>query len=349
MPKRRILILLGAGASAADGAPLQGALFKKFAEQWRNDDGIRWDHNAFSLRNAIPSFFRKMFGIDFYRDNLDEVPFPTVEDVLGVLDFAFAERRGFGAFSYRLGNRPTNSPTIDQMRLIILELISSVISSEAQQSQSVHERLVKNLVSAKLLSDVIFVTTNYDLLIDNALSNCLGEELIDYYGAFEDESLTKNAGNVILLKLHGSLNWWICPSCHTVFRQSRHQCSRCDDFLHPFIVPPTFFKEMGHLTLKSIWHFFEQKLTEVDHIIFCGYSFPDADIHLKYILKRREVLGVPAKRQPLKVSVFNNYPGKTEKQKNEEAVRYKRFFVAPVNYCKNIGFEEFADRPEKFI
>jgi hypothetical protein len=51
----------------------------------------------------------------------------------------------------------------------------------------------------------------------------------------------------------------------------------------------------------------------------------------------------------LKVSVFNNHFGKSEQQKNEEAERYGRFFVATVYYHKDIGFEEFAEDPEKFI
>ena len=195
----------------------------------------------------------------------------------------------------------------------------------------------------------MFVTTNYDLFIDNALSNSLGEQSIDYCAPFDGEPRAKNTGKVILLKLHGSLNWRECPSCHTVTRQEHYQCPRCDDFPHPFIVPPTFYKNMGHLTLRSVWHAFEQQLADVNHIIFSGYSFPDADLHLKYILKRREILGVPAKRQSLKVSVFNNHPGKAEEQKNEEAGRYTRFFVAPVHYSKDIGFTEFSDNPGKYI
>ncbi len=348
---KNTIILLGAGASAADGAPIQGAIFKEIAKWWKdNYENIFHEHNPYSQEAILP-FFRDMFGIDFLRDDLDKAIFPTAEEALGILDLAFSERRGFGSFSYRIGNRPTNYPTVDQMRMILLESISSAINNNITANSTIHQKLTDNLKAKSLLDDVVFVTTNYDLLIDAALSKSIGKDKINYCAVHEDsEALIYDVPNrVSLLKLHGSLDWKECPSCHTISKSSNNQCSRCGDFTQIFMVPPTFYKDMGHLALRSVWYMFEQYLKDISHIVFCGYSFPDADIHLKYVLKRREVLGVPAKRKNLKVSVFNSHTGKSASQKTEEEERYKRFFVAPVNYHPDAGFDEFSTNPEAYL
>lgn len=95
--------------------------------------------------------------------------------------------------------------------------------------------------------------------------------------------------------------------------------------------------------------FFILCLKDIEHIVFCGYSFPDADIHLKYVLKRREVLDVPANRRKLLISVFNSHPGKSSAQKKDEEERYKRFFVAPVISHQDAGFDEFSSNPDAYI
>ena len=55
----------------------------------------------------------------------------------------------------------------------------------------------------------------------------------------------------------------------------------------PIIVPPTYFKDMSNVFLSNVWNESEKALRESNNIrFFCGYSFPEADIHIKYIIKR---------------------------------------------------------------
>ena len=79
----------------------------------------------------------------------------------------------------------------------------------------------------------------------------------------------------------------------------------------------------------------------IKKIIFCGYSFPDADIHIKYLLKRLEL----GKNNPLEVIVINHFEGKRDDiMKDMEKERYIRFFknYECINYT-DMSFEKFCE------
>jgi hypothetical protein len=108
----------------------------------------------------------------------------------------------------------------------------------------------------------------------------------------------------------------------------------------PLIVPPTFYKDLNNTFLSTIWNRTDVALRKVKHIIFCGYSFPDADIHIKYLLKRAQT----NRAVPLKITVINHHPGKKVNEIRQEQDRYKRFLGATVNYTAK-SFEKFAANP----
>ncbi len=114
----------------------------------------------------------------------------------------------------------------------------------------------------------------------------------------------------------------------------------------PIIVPPTFYKDLSKVFLNQVWNKAEIELLEVDHLIFCGYSFPDADIHIKYLIKRIQ----KNRRHPekLRITVINNHQGKQPEIKSEEKIRYQRFLGVHVNYTDH-SFEEFAKNPTMVI
>lgn len=88
------------------------------------------------------------------------------------------------------------------------------------------------------------------------------------------------------------------------------------------IIPPTFYKEMTNPFIQEIFLKAYKILREADRLFICGYSFPDADIHIKYLLKRAERFrgGTP------EIYIINNHPNKTRQQKSEEKQRFMRFF-----------------------
>jgi SIR2-like domain len=344
-------IFLGAGASKAEGAPLQGELFKQYFSSplYR---GKR------SLRNReLTAFFQELFGIDVKRKDLTNDSFPTFEEVLGLTDLAIMRKEAFRNFD--IENRATNSGRLRFIAQYLVFLVAEVLDAKLRNRARIHQQLVNALRTGGELKKTVFVSTNYDILIDNALTEEYEHVDLDYgvdFRNFERGGWSRpRAGrNVLLCKPHGSLNWLFCPTCNELeitpkekgvvtrlvsdFADKR--CSECGSIFSPMIVPPTFYKDLNNVFLSSIWNRTDVALRKVKHISFCGYSFPDADIHIKYLLKRAQT----NRDKPLAITVINNHPGKDPDMISQEKKRYRRFLGEAVNYT-NMSFSDFVTDP----
>jgi NAD-dependent SIR2 family protein deacetylase len=316
-------IFLGAGASCAEGAPSQGQLFADYF----SSDTFR--QSPEDMDRELATFFLEMFQIDVDHGDIRNIQFPTFEEVLGLTDLAIIRKEAFKHFD--IENRAANSGRLRFIAQYLVFLVAKVLDFKLQDRALRHRNLVVALRDANELKRVAFVSTNYDILIDNALT----EE--------HDQG-----------KPHGSLNWLFCPTCNELeitpkekgvvtrlisdFRNAA--CPRCESVYMPLIVPPTFYKDLNNVFLSTIWNKTDIALRKVQHIVFCGYSFPDADIHIKYLLKRAQT----NRNAPLKFTVVNNHRGKKVDEAAQEEVRYKRFLGATVNYTTK-SFEDFAADP----
>ncbi len=81
---------------------------------------------------------------------------------------------------------------------------------------------------------------------------------------------------------------------------------------------------------------------ESDRIVFCGYSFPDADVHVRYLLKRVER---QREHNPIDVYVVNHHRGKPDSVRDDERARYTRFLRDKSRVHWTDLFEEFAADP----
>ena len=359
------VIFLGAGASKSDNAPLQKDLFKNYflSDYYRNS------HN--DMDSELRTFFYFIFGIDV-DDIKDDTIFPTFEEALGILDLAIM--RGESLKNFDGMNIACNSNRLGNTRNHLIFLMAKIIEISLDNHNYYHTLLMENLCNEGLLSEIGFISTNYDILIDNAISHLLmnihydnpmncsvdtidyGMDNIDYRNSDGWEKPTNNS--IKLYKIHGSLNWLYCPVCNDVkitpnrkgvidliSQPQRALCHNCEELLLPIIVPPTYYKDMSNTALNTIWNKSEHLLRNAEHLVFCGYSFPDADMHIKYLLKIIET----NRRKQLKVTVINYFDGKDEWVCKEEENRYNRFFRSPVNYVKDCSFQDFAKNPEKYI
>jgi hypothetical protein len=182
--------------------------------------------------------------------------------------------------------------------------MADIINHSLRKGKKIHRKLVTELTEMNHIDNTVFVTTNYDILCDNAL--------LDLYPCNPSESF----------------------------------CRKCDTVYSPIIVPPTFYKDLSKVFLNQVWNKAENDLLGVDHLIFCGYSFPDADIHIKYLIKRIQ----KNRKHPntLKVSIVNSHEGKTDEMKADEENRFKRFLGKQIKYTP-YSFEDFARQPSLII
>jgi hypothetical protein len=348
--KTKDIIFLGAGASASEGAPLQGDLFKEYFRfcQARNDYRVNNDMN-----NRLVEFFKTFFGIDINRKNLNSVSFPTFEEILGMLELALNRQESFKDYSLT-----ADRPRIQQIREDLIFLIAIILDEKLRGEAKHHKKLVNRLKKEKKLSKTGFVSLNYDILIDNALVDLYPNYHLDYgvdftnFEKLRDWERPKTKKAICLYKLHGSLNWLYCPACISLTLTPKEKgvaklvfepkkCDVCSSEMIPIIIPPTFFKVMSNFYLQEVWHKAENALKQAKRIFFCGYSFPDADIHIKYLLKRVEI----NKGSTPEIFIINNYQRKSDYQKESEKLRYKRFFKnrQKVHYT-NQSFEDFCEQ-----
>lgn len=350
--KYKYAIFLGAGASASDGAPIQSKLFAEYFKQLKTKNPIK----ITKYETEIISFFKNVFGIDYLTADLDKVKFPTFEEALGILDLANARSESFKGIPNI--DIDTDSGKIIFLRLYLVFLLADVLTRKLYNSNGYHRELIHNLNNIKKLDDILFITTNYDILCDNALLETAGN--VNYGIEFKENYFNKNYNFTppLLLKLHGSLNWLYCSTCNTIeltpyekgvynliSNPERSHCDDCGSIYSPIIIPPTFYKDFKNIYLNIVWNKAELLLSQVDHIIFCGYSFPDADIHIKYLIKR---IQINRQNESLKFSIINNFTGKTNDSRLEEKNRFIRFLGRKVNYT-SYSFEEFAENPSLII
>lgn len=150
-----------------------------------------------------------------------------------------------------------------------------------------------------------FITFNYDLLLDKAVSindrGLLGDYAVQFVSVshfdlynriLRNERLPKD---VDILKLHGSLNWAACSKCnapHLAYyyryqRLPQEHCSICQELLEPVLVPPTYRKDVGKYSfLAKVWQKAEKVISQADEITIVGYSFPEADMEARWLFKR---------------------------------------------------------------
>lgn len=336
------VIILGAGASAADGAPLQSGLFRSYFNHRHIQDD--------DLSNNLKRFFLDFFGIDVA--NLHEdTEYPTFEEILGVLELAIARGESFKHYPLLPA-----SPKIQTVRENMVFLIARILKETLGGGRSNHDALMRCLARQRTLKKTAFVSFNYDILIDNAITDFHDTVDLDYgvqftnFGRRNDWHKPRTDRSILLYKLHGSLNWLYCPTCVTLtitpkekavstLVESPVPCGACESNMIPIVIPPTFFKVMSNYYLQQIWRRAEDTLTAANRLIFCGYSFPDADIHIKYLLKRVEL----NKGNTPEIFILNNHPEKEDFQKVQEESRYRRFFSRKdkIHYL-DFSFAEFC-------
>jgi NAD-dependent SIR2 family protein deacetylase len=350
-----IVIFTGAGAGKADGLPLQTEVFTEFF------GGTPINTARDQLRSRVSEFFETVFGIDATRAAAGELP--TFEEALGLLDLALAREDNFLC----LQTPGTGNRDLRAIRRDLILALAATVGRESDDDTTVHAALIGGLRDASLLTNTVFVTTNYDTLLDDALDaeavvvEDRGTGTLVDYGFRELSHRTPSEHSdprqFALLKIHGSLNWLYCPTCdrldvtygsdgvvRLVDEPDGALCLQCEALRTPVIVPPSYYKNMSNVYLSVVWKTAFHALKQADHIVFCGYSFPDADIHIKYLVKRAQ-LNRPSPLRPAKISLVNHHPGKDPGVSASEYNRFARFFGRTLVSDRSKSFAEFAADP----
>lgn len=178
-----------------------------------------------------------------------------------------------------------------------------------------HYYLLERIFPTPAVPQVI--TTNYDLVVDTTLMH-LSQARSPTAGMPNYHCGIANIASVgpeqkfgALLKLHGSLNWLYCRTCQRLelgatdstrflsifgkimgpdlrssFTADGAPCGVCGRMLRPLLVAPSHQKDYRNPHLSQVWYEAQRLLRQADRAIFIGYSLPDDDVEVVYLLKR---------------------------------------------------------------
>jgi NAD-dependent SIR2 family protein deacetylase len=250
-PNIENVFILGAGASKAEGAPLQGELFKEFFERC----------GGTPAEDELKTKIEKFFAEHFYVENK---VYPTFEEVLGIIELALRKDEVF---------KPNPSiEYLQDIRQSLIMMIAVTLDNTLQDSRRYHKDLINKLKIRGEILNTCFIDMNYDILIDNAIIPLHGgnpQYDLDYGIEFTNFDYPDNTTNNVLhekwhrpnpdkaiklFKLHGSLNWLYCPTCIAVtltpkekgvckllHEKEKCSCIRCGSSTIPVIIPPHIF------------------------------------------------------------------------------------------------------------
>jgi NAD-dependent SIR2 family protein deacetylase len=142
------------------------------------------------------------------------------------------------------------------------------------------------------------VTTNYD--------GCIDEALLTSSTGFNTQITEEESGNANLLeliKIHGSINWSYCESCHdvrefdllslkrgyetdTITYAVVGICRKCGGQRRPLLIPPMGLKFIMFPHLIRLWDLAREKIESASYLVVVGFSFSEADSYVNKIIER---------------------------------------------------------------
>lgn len=333
---KNIVFVMGAGASI-DVLPGGANLLREMLRSSPHEEIQRFINEVFKASVEQP-----------------EIPFPSFNQVLSVIDIALEREEGFNA-KYSLDK-------LRAMKKILIEELRKYLIDQADDgSQSSYTELATQLKDFyDSGSRISFITMNYDLYLDQALIKVFGREKLDYIlplqpwgngdtnGEFTSEEIEQPKNKISVIKLHGSLDWMICPTCFKAFQflkqdlpkaLARRTCTEDNTDLKEFLFPPTRERIEVHSHWIRLQHEADQLLRKADKVVFVGFSLSDDDAHFRFKLKKH----LYRPQNPVCIQVIGSPKKEFDIATDKVSWQYWQYF-GPIDY-RPIGFAEFAKRP----
>jgi hypothetical protein len=279
MKKKTCVYVVGAGFSAGLGYPLTHDLLLRL---WtRFDEGSRRD-------------LTKVIG--FHHPGFNPERFTSYPNIEVLLSEMAVNEELFEA-SRQYSGRFTLEKLRDIQRDILLDIAAWFHElSEKVERNARHQEWLTQFREIVFDADAAIISFNWDLILDKLL---FGEGLrAESYGL----SSTMGEGP-ILLKPHGSLNWYDEKLAEHItdekkvhldetggdtvyaFTEFRSPRSKVGRMYFPLIVPPVYLKRFDRPLFKALWQRCTSTLSTAQKVVFLGYSMPLADLHAQFILR----------------------------------------------------------------
>lgn len=200
-----------------------------------------------------------------------------------------------------LGYKENGKDGYSDLLAPLVELVAITISKALEGPPcSKHMKLAGSMEKGDAV-----ISFNYDILMDNALrnSNRLTDNgyLVPFQRILDNQEWKRpeeKMSDVVLLKLHGSMNWLHCTNCNS-YLLMRHEkigpwytslpkyCPNCraPNSYERVIVPPLLSKNYSVQPIDYLWRKAGEYVSRAREIVILGYSFPHTDFATETLLR----------------------------------------------------------------
>jgi hypothetical protein len=292
------VIFLGAGATKACGGPMTNEILPSIVADRQTDDPA-------GRLSKLRQFLKDQFHVSPLSP---QEAYPGLPLLMSLIDTALDRRQQF--------HPAWDANSIHEVREAIEFGIFDVLEEKLSKAPTNNHWEILNRVFPPPAQPCV-ISTNYDLIVDTAMMFLSELRLSDgglpaYHCAISTDFYRSEASRFgTLLKLHGSLNWLYCKTCNRLeigasesrkylkvlgrligpsleqfFRTGSGDCPTCRSKLRPLLIAPTHLKDYRNPHLAQVWYEAERVLREASRVIFVGYSLPEDDVEVIYLLKR---------------------------------------------------------------
>jgi SIR2-like domain len=297
------VIIFGAGATKDCGGPLTNEILP---EALASNVTRTLQQDALAL---VQQFLNENFPVLAQRQRPQD--YPSLPLFLSLLDTAIDRKQPFSS-----GWPPER---VAEVRQAVEAAVFAVLDFRSPQEEVGSYLRLLQLAYPGPQPEATVISLNYDMILDIAMFELCQErkpDSVPSYGCdIKTEGYQSKERWGRLLKIHGSVNWMYCSQCHHLeigwsskrsapsrighffFRSlddqyaHRSQCPECGTPLRPILITPTHRKDYRNPHLARIWYEAERALQRANRVFFVGYSLPDDDVEVIYLLKRG--LGTP--------------------------------------------------------
>lgn len=288
----RAVLVLGAGAS-------RGAIRHVLVNNKRIKAPLNFDffHCAAAYARAKGTNSADAKRLDrlktaFKRDLPTRWP-PPMETAFGLL---YTAKDFPDIFVARPGRKPKPGERgeLDDFLALLFAMLNVLDSPSGPETG--YDRL-----ASALERDDTVITLNYDTMLDSALARRGWNPAKGYaVGGSANKvrwrpkaSTTSTCDGVVLLKLHGSVNWWVRgsrASLSNVFSKkpvvitAPRRNSKSGRIRQ--IIPPIYGKVFTHSHWRSLWKMAFDALCGAEILVVVGCSLIETDYHLHALLRR---------------------------------------------------------------
>jgi NAD-dependent SIR2 family protein deacetylase len=305
---KNIVYFLGAGFSKNFGYPLTGEIMPEIIALLKKGDlfelGKTKTQKEALLEKQLLHFIYLLYPGLKYVNPERVIAIPSVTEVLSFVDHSCF---------YNIPPHPElDADNLKQFQMLLNRAIGELLLRYDYMNYTPTERqlldeFIEPLKQIKKNNNVSFITTNYDLIIDNEFIDQGITNEINYGIPYRDVAsseivLQKDNPRFNYFKLHGSLNWTRCEFCghyyinplgsilFQAFKQKidRDNTCTCNSSirLKSVLIAPSLVRDIRDANLLQIWRSALEAIRTADKLIFIGYSLPGEDFAIKSIIMR---------------------------------------------------------------